>query len=90
MKDFLTFEYFITPNILILFYYVGVFILPLFLWIYREKVKIFFQTESEKRVLLFLFLLFLMMQLIWRVMFEFMIGYFDMHNYLHIISQKMS
>jgi len=89
--DFLSFEYFITPQILIVFYYMGVFFLPFIVWKYRKKLTSFYQSseyENKLIVLLILIFIFCMMQLFWRMMFEMMIGYFDIHNYLHDISQQ--
>ncbi len=86
MYDFLTFQNFITPKVLILFYYIGVFFLPVLLWVYKEKVRFLYKAYRSKnklKLLLYLFLVFLMMQLFWRMMFEMLIGYFDMHNYLY-------
>ena len=34
--------------------------------------------------------LFLMMELVWRMMFEAVIGYFDIHNYLYEISKNIN
>jgi len=92
MLDFLSFERFITQDVLIVFYYMGVFFLPTILWIYRKKVSFIYKAyESQNKtfVILVLFFTFLMMQLFWRMMFEAMIGYFDMHTYLHDIVQHI-
>jgi len=89
MADFLTFERFITQDILIVIYYLGVVFLPIILWIYREKmVKIFSKIKMNN--LLVVFIGIVLMELMWRMMFEAMIGYFDMHNYLQMISQSLS
>ena len=90
--DFLTFERFITQDILIVFYYMGVFFLPILLWYYRKNIKILYNAYTAKNKGLHLtlaLLLFLFMQMIWRMIFEAMIGYFDMHNYLHDIALQM-
>jgi hypothetical protein len=87
--EFLTFEKFITQDILIFFYYIGVFFLPVLLWYYRKKVTFLYNAyTSDKKglILLIAFIIFLFMQMMWRMMFEAMIGYFDMHNYLHDIA----
>jgi len=90
LKDFLTFERFITPDILIFFYYLGVIFLPLLLWIYRDKVQSFLATHENKKLFLFLSIIFLILQLMWRMMFEAMIGYFDMHNYLQTLVKQIN
>jgi hypothetical protein len=87
--EFLTFEKFITQDILIFFYYMGVLFLPLLLWYYRKKVTFVYKHyESDNKALYITiaFILFLFMQMMWRMVFEAMIGYFDMHNYLHDIA----
>ncbi len=93
MWDFLTFNSFITQNILILFYYLGAVVFPVILWLKKDPIlsKISFIKISDKNkttIYLTLLVLLLLMELCWRMMFEVMIGYFDMHNYLYQISQQ--
>ncbi len=98
MIDFLTFKSFITPFFLIVFYYIGAVIIPIFsflfiLWI-RDRYFLEFSLRIKKilkdkisfvqRVVfiaLFIFS-FLAMEIFWRMIFEFMIAYFDMHDAL--------
>jgi len=98
MQDFLTFQTFITPTLLIIFYYVGAMIIPVLCWYLSLWLKnVYFPESSElikdaikasiplkKRIIVtILFLLsFLFMEIFWRVMFEFFIAYFDMHDAL--------
>jgi hypothetical protein len=89
MWEFLTFRTFITQDILIIIYYFGVFFLPVLLWLYRKKVALFlnaYRFNNKSTTILIIIILFLMMQLMWRMLFEAMIGYFDMHDYLQILS----
>ena len=98
MQDFLTFETFITPTLLIFIYYIGVILIPIVSWylaswikktyfsdIYEKmKEQIRTYTTSKQRLYMtiaFLFC-FLCMELFWRVMFEFFIAYFDIHDAL--------
>jgi len=47
-------------------------------------------SSSDKRKVWFVIIaLFVCMQLCWRMMFEMMVGYFDMHDYLYEISEKI-
>jgi hypothetical protein len=98
LLDFLTFKQFITADILMFFYYVGVFIFPLALYLshnyLKQKLPWIKQlyndiniTSLKKKLLLvsFFILLLTMMELLWRMMFEMIIGYFQMHNYLQIL-----
>ena len=87
MQEFLTFEKFITQDILIFIYYLGVISLPIFLWVYREKTLQII-SKIEKSNLLILFGIIVLMEIMWRMMFEAMIGYFDMHNYLQILVER--
>lgn len=90
MKDFLTFQTFITPTLLILMYYVGAVLIPLFSWYLERWIKTVYKTEIEtyttfkKRFIGYtVFLIFFFcMEILWRVMFEFFIAYFDMHDAL--------
>lgn len=57
------------------------------------KIKKFYDSFTSKEKFIFwisILFLFLMMELFWRMMFEAMIGYFDMHEYLHKISQTIN
>ena len=98
MKDFLTFQTFITPALLIFIYYIGAIIIPVVSWslarwikkVYfseiSEKVKTSVVTHTTPKQRLFIYAVFLIcflcMEIIWRVMFEFFIAYFDMHDAL--------
>lgn len=98
MQDFLTFEIFITPLFLIFIYYIGAVIIPLFAWIISLWIKKIYFSNVSKKIkneikrnttffqrlffsMAFIFC-FLCMELFWRVMFEFFIAYFDMHDAL--------
>ncbi len=94
MLDFLTFQTFITPTLLLIIYYVGALIIPVLSWYFIFWVKkaylsdmsqgIKSRTTSNQRLIMSIifFLCFLCMEIIWRVMFEFFIAYFDMHDAL--------
>ncbi|WP_300368300.1 DUF4282 domain-containing protein [Hydrogenimonas sp.] len=99
MLDFLTFERFIAQDVLILFYYTGAAVMPLFLWYLRHylirrlpwcrsadaRLKEFYgglETGHKVATILFFLGIFFSMEVIWRMMFETMIGYFQMHDAL--------
>ena len=93
MWDFLTFNSFITQNILIFFYYLGAVVFPVILWLKKDPVlsKLSFikiSDENKTTIYLTILVLFLLMEIFWRMMLEVMIGYFDMHDYLYQISQQ--
>ena len=87
MQDFLTFNKFITQDVLIISYYLGVLFLPIIFWIYRKKIS-FIIAETKLSTLVYFFISILFIELIWRMIFEAMIGYFDIHNYLEILVQQ--
>jgi len=98
MQDFLTFQTFITPTLLIVMYYMGALLIPivswyLALWIKQRyfsdvskkmKNEMQIRTSSQQRILLYsiIFFCFLCLEIFWRIMFEFFIAYFDMHDAL--------
>ncbi len=98
MRDFLTFQTFITPTLLIFIYYIGAILIPivswyLAKWIQRSyfselsksiKEEFHAKTTFKQRFIVYaaFILCFLCMEILWRVMFEFFIAYFDMHDAL--------
>ena len=106
MQDFLNFNTFIAPDVLIFFYYIGALFIPFLLYKFRlyllkkfsfeSKVEQKFQTlfhslskRDRVNVIVSMIVLFFCMELCWRIIFEAMIGYFDMHNYLYEIDMKL-
>jgi len=94
--DILNFNTLITPNVLIFFYYIGAFLFPFLLWSGRfyllKKFHYLKRLEQENKLFLWtvLVLFFIFVELGWRMMFEMMIAYFDMHNYLYDIAQSLN
>ena len=104
MQAFLTFQTFVTPTLLIVMYYIGAILIPLVSWYLTKFIKkryftdisqkmkdtITPQSTSKQRIIILLFfiLCFLCMELFWRVIFEFFIAYFDMHDALIKLSTK--
>jgi hypothetical protein len=90
MTDFLTFQTFITPTLLIIMYYIGAVFIPIFSWLFLQWIKKVYKTEIEtyttfkKRFIsstAFL-LCFFSLEILLRVIFEFFIAYFDIHDAL--------
>jgi len=84
--DFLTFKTFVSPTALILFYYLGAIVMPIFVWftsrwlmkkvlfieeIYKKSKKVIFMTLSLGYKLLFL-LLFIMIFLFMELLWRMM------------------
>jgi len=90
MTDFLTFQTFITPSLLIFLYYVGALLIPIFSFYLARWIKNVYKTEmktytSFKQRFIgsaTFFIFFLFMEILWRMIFEFFIAYFDMHDAL--------
>jgi len=94
MQDFLTFKVFITPTLLLIFYYMGALTIPVVGWYLSSWVKkSYFSTLSQSIIeqttfkwnfilLIIFFVTLLSMEIFWRVLFEFFIAYFDMHDAL--------
>jgi len=88
MWNILSFNNFIAQNILILFYYIGAVLIPAVLYYYRNDA-IKYLNKKEKIALIVLIISFFCMELFWRMIFEAMIGYFDIHDYLYEISKRI-
>ena len=104
--DFLTFQQFITAEILMFCYYLGAIVIPVLLYYFRryliEKISLihtlndflrqaFSSLDPKNRLYakIVFVLVFLAMETAWRMMFEMMIGYFQMHDYLQQIAAKI-
>lgn len=90
MKDFLTFQTFITPSLLIVMYYIGAILISVFSWYLVNWFKTVYKKELENHTIIkqkaiaytVFLIVFFCIEIFWRVMFEFFIAYFDMHNAL--------
>ncbi|MCF6207264.1 MAG: DUF4282 domain-containing protein [Sulfurovum sp.] len=98
MIDFLTFKTFITPSLLVLMYVMGAVVIPfvsyyvgkwlLTRYFSKQKEQFYAVTTIKQRIwLLMLFVgCFVCMEIMWRVMMEFFVAYFDMHEALMKLS----
>jgi uncharacterized BrkB/YihY/UPF0761 family membrane protein len=97
MQDFLTFKTFISPTVLTIMYSFGLFIMPIFAWFVISKVKKYIPSQiiefknkafsqmrlqDKVKVIFFALLMLLCMEICWRMMFEFLIAYMQMHDAL--------
>jgi len=98
MYDILSFNNFIAQNVLIVFYYIGAVVIPAILYYYKDDAVRYFDkkglqlsldVKEKKIVFIVLIAVFLCMELCWRMVFEAMIGYFDIHDYLYEIAKKL-
>ncbi len=90
--DFLTFESFISIPILVSIYYFGTLFIPVVLWNQRKRIKTLlnaFQNHAPvatSRILWIAVILLMLGEVMWRIIFEMLIGYFQMREYLqHIV-----
>jgi len=95
MWDIVTFNAFVAQDILLFFYYIFALLMPFLLWKFRlyilKKVS-FYERLSQKNkvvVIVLFMMIFVCMELCLRMIFEAMIGYFDMHDYLYTITQEL-
>lgn len=94
MQDFLTFQTFVTPTLLVILYYLGAFVIPfvsyfIAKWIHSSyfnnvgsEMKKNLTLKQHVILLSMMILCFLCIEVFWRVIFEFFIAYFDMHDAL--------
>lgn len=90
MWDFLSFQTFITPSLLIVAYYLGAIVMPFLSFIIakymQQRLKEYLRLDIDQRYkylfYIAMLLCFFCMELLWRVAFEFMIAYFAMHDAL--------
>ncbi len=96
MYDFLSFETFIAPRVLLVCYYLGAVGIPLAAVLLVRKLAALFPAlggaadqakaaiprKYRWRIYLAMAVMFLCMEIVWRMMFEAMIGYFQMRDAL--------
>ncbi|MDP3587267.1 MAG: DUF4282 domain-containing protein [Sulfuricurvum sp.] len=86
--DFLTFESFISIKVLIVLYYAGALFIPIIFWYKRQfiskiiDVLIHSAPIRATRLILGSIIFFILLELGWRMMFEMLIGFFQMRDYL--------
>jgi hypothetical protein len=86
--EFLTFESFISVPVLIAFYYLGALMIPALLWAKRSwvikvtDILVRYFPIATSRLILGFIVLFIGFEMMWRMMFEMLIGYFQMREYL--------
>lgn len=99
---FLTFEWFVTPAVLLVSYYLGALIIPVALVAVILRVNAVIAILAQirpnlarllegwarptRKLVLAMIAAFLLGELIWRVMFEFFFAYFDIWSALQTLS----
>jgi len=90
--DFLSFKTFISPYMLFIFYYIGAILVPFFAFKYAKKIYKYPQKTIEKiipikykfRISLASISIFLLLEILWRMMFEFLLAYLQIRESLTI------
>ncbi len=97
MMEYLTFNKFLTPFVMIFFYYAGALGIPLFLLFYSrdflskgyKHLSTLLSIKNRWIFSLSIIFLFFCMELCWRMIFELIIAYFDMHDSLSHIEKLL-
>lgn len=79
MTDFWIFETVITPYIVIIVYGMGVFLLPLLLYVLAKKLSLSLNTRANRAIFI---VLIVFTELFWRILNEFIIVYFKIYQTL--------
>ncbi len=93
-QDVLIFFYYIGAIFMPLFFYIFreylIKNIAIFQNFHQKMSTLYNSLPSYLKIFFWIFLLmmFLCTELVWRMMFEAMIGYFDMHDYLYQILKK--
>ena len=88
--DFLTFKSFISYNMLFIFYYLGAIGVPFITFIYtkkfyeypKEAVNTLVSKEYKVKLFVLFVGMFIFSEIIWRMMFEFLIAFLQMRDAL--------
>lgn len=87
MWDILSFKTFISPNVLVLFYYTGAVGIPIVLWYFQTYLLKKPRIKSNALMWVGFIVMIIFAELFWRMIFEMLIGYFDIHNYLQKLNE---
>jgi len=90
LYDVLSFKTFISPYMLYIFYYMGVALVPLVMLKYSYKIYAFLEIDINKiipkeykfKVFSVSIFMFIFLEVLWRMMFEFLIAYLQIRDAL--------
>ena len=90
LYDLLSFKTFISPYMLYIFYYMGAVLVPLVMLKYSYKIYAFLKIDISKiipneyklKVYSISILMFIFLEILWRMMFEFLIAYLQIRDAL--------
>ncbi len=84
IMNFLSFKTMISQELLLIFYYMGALVVPLFIYKYTKYFYKPMQQTMPKIFMLFI-ILFVFMELLWRMLFEFLIAFLQIRDALVVI-----
>jgi len=90
LYDILSFKTFISPYMLYIFYYIGAVLVPLIMLRYSYKIYTFLGIDINKilpkeyklKVYTISILMFIFLEILWRMMFEFLLAYLQIRDAL--------
>ena len=90
LSDLLSFKTFISPYMLYIFYYMGAVLVPLVMLKYSYKIYAFLKIDIKRiipkeykfKVYSVSILMFIFLEILWRMMFEFLIAYLQIRDAL--------
>ncbi len=90
LYDLLSFKTFISPYMLYIFYYVGAILVPLLMMKYSYKIYALLKIDIKKivpkeyrfKIYSVSILMFIFLEILWRMMFEFLIAYLQIRDAL--------
>ena len=81
LLDILTFKTMISKQMLFIFYYLGAIVVPLFVYKYTSQIYKPMKNKAPKVFTLFI-VIFIFMEILWRMMFEFLIAFLQIRDSL--------
>lgn len=79
--DIITFKTMISKEMLFIFYYLGAIVVPFLIYIYTKGIYKPFQNNAPKVFIIFISM-FIFMEILWRMMFEFLIAFLQIRDAL--------
>ena len=90
LYNILSFKTFISPYMLYIFYYLGAVLVPLVMFKYSYKIYTFLEIDIKKiipkeykfKIYSVVIVIFIFLEILWRMMFEFLIAYLQIRDAL--------
>jgi len=79
--DILTFKTMISKDMLFIFYYLGAIVVPFIIFLYTKNIYKPVQKNAPKVFMIFI-AMFIFMEILWRMMFEFLIAFLQIRDAL--------